>query len=193
EWINDHEGVAAWVQAVGVITSFSIAIYFSRQDVQRRRAKERRQAAALVPLMLPALDAFRHKIRTAEANPGETKPLELPNKVTRGAKDIQLVEGAAGFLNSLLVPVTDTVAAKFCAAARPRLSGNRNFNSRFPLFAGEAKNPKLVAVVIVTSLPPILASAHPDVVHPCNGSESVSACATPILKAATAASRSRFM
>jgi sensor domain CHASE-containing protein len=45
------------------------------------------------------------------------------------------------------------VLAKLCAAARPRLSGNRNFNSRFPLFAGEAKNPKFVAVVIgVTSL-----------------------------------------
>jgi hypothetical protein len=104
KWINDHKGVgdlAAWVQAVGIITSFSVAIYFSRQDARRRRAKERRQARALVPLLLPALVTFRRKINDAEANPREATNFELPNKVTRRAKDFQLVEGAANYLSLL--------------------------------------------------------------------------------------------
>src|SRR5262245_38354287 len=98
--MDEHEGVAAWVQAIGIITSFSIAIYFSREDARRRRAKERRQAATLISL-LPILRDFQHELIDAAANPREAKTLELPNKVLRRAKDFQLVDGAAGYFNSL--------------------------------------------------------------------------------------------
>jgi hypothetical protein len=113
-WTECHPGLAAWVQAlaawvqaVGIIITFSAAIYFSRKEILRRRAAERRRAAALVPSLLPALDAFQRKISALKDNPQEAKTLELPNKVTRRARDFQLLEGAAGLLSLLQDQLAD--------------------------------------------------------------------------------------
>jgi hypothetical protein len=100
EWIEDHEGLAAWVQAFGVITSLSAAVYFSRLDVIRRRKAEQRRGAGLVSL-LPVLDEFRNKIIAAGDNPREAKRIQLPKTVMRHARDFQLLEVAAGYFKSL--------------------------------------------------------------------------------------------
>src|SRR5262245_21712079 len=100
DWPEHHEGLAAWVQAVGIITTLSVGIYFSSQEVRRKRRRERQTARSLVSL-LPALTELRGKIKEAQKNPRETKNIRLTKQVTRRARDIQLLEGARDHYNSL--------------------------------------------------------------------------------------------
>jgi hypothetical protein len=101
DWIEEHAGLAAWVQAVGVITTLSVAIYFSRLDVVRKRAAERRRASALFYYLQSTLDDFQAKIIAAENAPREATTLQLPNRIARRARDFQLLEGARNQLSTL--------------------------------------------------------------------------------------------
>jgi hypothetical protein len=64
-WIEQHPGLASWLQAVGVISALFITLYVADLD-RRERAQERRlKARALATLLHSQLVAFQGELERA--------------------------------------------------------------------------------------------------------------------------------
>jgi hypothetical protein len=100
--IEAHPALAAWIQAIGVILSLWIVVYFSRLDVVRRRKEELHRAKGVITQLKTVLEQFRLKLIEVEAVPFEKKKIWLPNKMMQRSRDFHLL-GRLGTDLDLLV------------------------------------------------------------------------------------------
>jgi hypothetical protein len=106
-WIDRYEGLAAWVQAIGIIGSVWVVFYVSRRDAARRRDQELNRAKGLVTQLKTALAQFRLKVIDAEKAPFEKKKLWLSNKILQRSRDFPLLGYTGTQLEVLVARVTD--------------------------------------------------------------------------------------
>jgi hypothetical protein len=102
KWIEDHPSLAAWIQAIGIISSLWAVVYFSRLDVVRRHEAELQRAKGVITQLKTVLEQFRLKLIEVEAAPFEKKKIWLPNKMMKRPRDFHLL-GRVGSDLDLLV------------------------------------------------------------------------------------------
>jgi hypothetical protein len=107
EWFNSNSGLAAWIQAIGIIGSVWVVFYVSRLDAARRSDQELNRAKGLITQLKTALEQFRLKVIDAEKAPLEIKKIWLSNKIMRRSREFPLLGGVGNQLDSLVVQVNN--------------------------------------------------------------------------------------
>jgi predicted nucleic acid-binding Zn-ribbon protein len=94
--------LAAWIQAIGVIGSLWVVLYFSRRNEVRKREAELHRAKGVVTQLKAVLEQFRLKLAQVEAAPFKKKKIWLPTKMMQRSRDFHLL-GHLGTNLDLLV------------------------------------------------------------------------------------------
>jgi hypothetical protein len=103
EWIEAHQGTAAWMQALGAVLTVGIAIWISRRDIRRVQQAERRRATGLAVLLHTEMVDLRHRITRAIASVTLTeRRVTLPESLGQHSADLYLLGRAGGFLLQMI-------------------------------------------------------------------------------------------
>jgi len=103
QWIEAHQGAAAWVQALGAILAIGVALWISRRDTRRRRQAERRRATGLAVLLHTEMVDFRHRLTSAmQATAFPDLKVSLPESLVQHSADLYLLGSAGGALLQMI-------------------------------------------------------------------------------------------
>jgi hypothetical protein len=98
----DAQSWAAWIQAIGVIGSLWVVLYFSHRNEVQRRKDEARHTKRAITQLKTELGPIRHKLMGVETDPFKRKKIWLPSKMMRRSRDFHLLEHVGTNLNLLM-------------------------------------------------------------------------------------------
>jgi hypothetical protein len=104
EWIDEHPGLAAWLQAIFTIIAIVAAIWISHWELRATKraagAERRMKAQGLALLLQPELLAFKAQIE--RCLPGTDDPPNTPETITRFTDQLYLLGPPGGAILQML-------------------------------------------------------------------------------------------
>ena len=100
--------MATWIQAVGVLGTIWVALYFYHRKEVRRRKEIGRRRNVIYTQLKTILEKFRFELNEMETAPFKKKKIWLPNEVLR-SRDFHLLGGVG--INFELLALADQLCS----------------------------------------------------------------------------------